>query len=423
MPVEIVVNGRSSRQRLLADGTMRTLTFDVAIDRSSWIAARSCRRRTPTRSSRWSAASRFAPSRRSAEWCLNAVNQCWTQKSPRIRASGELEDARKAYEQAYRQRLAGAPLTSPKAGATECARSPSGLLKDDDGHAPIAMSPSAFRLRLAEVGPDNDALVYGDGGPRWTFAQLEVEAREIARGLLALGVKPGERVAGPGDQRSGMGRAAICASQDRRDSGHGQHRAPGARRSTTCSGSEEPERSSRFAAFEMSTIYRCSATSAHSVTAVRRPRTHHLYGADPPPGTVPTTSCSTASQRASEDQLSAQERPHARYRHQHARHLRYDRISEGRPALQPEHRQQRLLARRRPGLHAAGSSVPVRPALSLLWLCDRGVGAFTHGACSCTAEFFEPRKVLETVARERCTALYGVRRCSSLSWSIQTSRH
>jgi hypothetical protein len=49
-------------------------------------------------------------SRPSIEWCLNAVNQCWTQKSPHFRAS-ELEDARKAYDharQVYRQRLAEA---------------------------------------------------------------------------------------------------------------------------------------------------------------------------------------------------------------------------------------------------------------------------------------------------------------------------
>ena len=36
------------------------------------------------------------------------------------------------------------------------------------------------------------------------------------------------------------------------------------------------------------------------------------------------------------------------------------------------------------------------------------LGSYTHGACLCPIEFFEPRKVLETVARERCTALYGV---------------
>jgi hypothetical protein len=38
-------------------------------------------------------------SRASAEWCLNAVNQCWTQKAPRIRPS-ELSDAKAAYDHA-----------------------------------------------------------------------------------------------------------------------------------------------------------------------------------------------------------------------------------------------------------------------------------------------------------------------------------
>ncbi|MGH7867356.1 MAG: hypothetical protein ACREP9_06895 [Candidatus Dormibacteraceae bacterium] len=36
---------------------------------------------------------------RSAEWCLAGVNQCWTQKSPRISA-GELPAAKQAYDHA-----------------------------------------------------------------------------------------------------------------------------------------------------------------------------------------------------------------------------------------------------------------------------------------------------------------------------------
>jgi fatty-acyl-CoA synthase len=41
--------------------------------------------------------------------------------------------------------------------------------------------------------------------------------------------------------------------------------------------------------------------------------------------------------------------------------------------------------------------------------CVIGVlGAYTHGAGLCMVEFFDPRRVLETVHRERCTALYGV---------------
>ena len=47
-------------------------------------------------------------SRRSAEWALDAVNQCWSQKAGRIKAS-ELEGARKAYDHAravYRRLIA-----------------------------------------------------------------------------------------------------------------------------------------------------------------------------------------------------------------------------------------------------------------------------------------------------------------------------
>jgi hypothetical protein len=108
VPVEIVVNGTPvASQKLLADGSMKTLTFDVAIDRSSWIAARILPSSHTNPVFTLVGGKPIRASRRSAEWCLNAVNQCWTQKSPRIRAS-ELDDARKAYEharQVYRQRL------------------------------------------------------------------------------------------------------------------------------------------------------------------------------------------------------------------------------------------------------------------------------------------------------------------------------
>ena len=36
------------------------------------------------------------------------------------------------------------------------------------------------------------------------------------------------------------------------------------------------------------------------------------------------------------------------------------------------------------------------------------LGAFTHGACLCPVVAFDAKQVLETVHRERCTALYGV---------------
>src|SRR5439155_7681834 len=47
--------------------------------------------------------------------------------------------------------------------------------------------------RLARALPSNEAIVY-TGGPRYTFVELDREARAIARGLMALGVARGERV-------------------------------------------------------------------------------------------------------------------------------------------------------------------------------------------------------------------------------------
>jgi hypothetical protein len=107
VPVEIVVNGVPvARQTLVADGTMRTLTFDVPLERSSWIAARILPSSHTNPVFALVEGKPIRASRASAEWCLNAVNQCWSQKAPQIRSS-EIDDARKAYEyarQIYRQR-------------------------------------------------------------------------------------------------------------------------------------------------------------------------------------------------------------------------------------------------------------------------------------------------------------------------------
>ena len=108
VPVEVIVNGqRAASQNLLADGTIRTLTFDVPLDRSSWIAVRILPSAHTNPVFVLVGGKPIRASRDSVEWCLNAVNQCWTQKAPRFRES-ELASARQAYERArevYRQRL------------------------------------------------------------------------------------------------------------------------------------------------------------------------------------------------------------------------------------------------------------------------------------------------------------------------------
>jgi fatty-acyl-CoA synthase len=49
--------------------------------------------------------------------------------------------------------------------------------------------------RLAHDYPNNDALVYPDRGLRYSFLELENLARQIARGLLDVGIQSGDRVA------------------------------------------------------------------------------------------------------------------------------------------------------------------------------------------------------------------------------------
>src|SRR5689334_21045878 len=106
VPVEIVVNGKSvAKQMMVADGTIHELKFDVPVKESSWIAARVLPSAHTNPVFAMVGAKPIRASRASAEWCLNAVNQCWTQKAPRISAA-EQADARKAYDHArevYRQ--------------------------------------------------------------------------------------------------------------------------------------------------------------------------------------------------------------------------------------------------------------------------------------------------------------------------------
>lgn len=106
IPVEIVMNGKViAAQRIPADGEIRDLKFEVPISESGWIAARVLPAAHTNPIFAIMGGKPIRASRRSAQWCLDAVNQCWTQKAPRIRAS-ELVEARKAYDHArevYRQ--------------------------------------------------------------------------------------------------------------------------------------------------------------------------------------------------------------------------------------------------------------------------------------------------------------------------------
>ncbi len=109
VPVKLLVNGRPVAQKnVAADGEIREVSFEVPIERSSWVAMRvlGSSHTNPV----WVVVDGepVRTSKRSAQWCLDSVDQCWSQKE-RFIAKAELADAKAAYAHArkeYRKRLA-----------------------------------------------------------------------------------------------------------------------------------------------------------------------------------------------------------------------------------------------------------------------------------------------------------------------------
>jgi hypothetical protein len=106
--VEAVVNGQAvAEQVIVADGTMRDVSFDLPIERSSWVALRVFPSSHTNPVFVIVDDKPIRASRRSAEWCLKGVDQCWSQKQ-RFYAPAEMRDAEAAYRharQTYRQLL------------------------------------------------------------------------------------------------------------------------------------------------------------------------------------------------------------------------------------------------------------------------------------------------------------------------------
>ena len=98
--LEVIVNGQAvATRRILADGVLRDVAFDIAIERSSWVALRILPSSHTNPIFVMVGGQPVRASRKSAEWCLKAVDQCWRQKSPQISAK-ERPEAEKAYEHA-----------------------------------------------------------------------------------------------------------------------------------------------------------------------------------------------------------------------------------------------------------------------------------------------------------------------------------
>ncbi len=105
VPVEVIVNGYPvAREEIEADGSVQSMNFDVELAHSSWVAVRILPS-VHTNPVFINIGDRpIRASRRSAEWCREAVDVCWNAKKGRIGHDelhqGEREQAAAAYDHA-----------------------------------------------------------------------------------------------------------------------------------------------------------------------------------------------------------------------------------------------------------------------------------------------------------------------------------
>lgn len=98
--VELVVDGYPVAQKnIVADGKLQDISFDTEIAHSSWVAMRILPSSHTNPIFVLVGGKSIRASRRSAEWCLKGVDQCWSQKQRFIKAN-EMDDAKAAYAHA-----------------------------------------------------------------------------------------------------------------------------------------------------------------------------------------------------------------------------------------------------------------------------------------------------------------------------------
>ena len=261
--------------------------------------------------------------------------------------------------------------------------------------------------RLARALPSREALVYVDG-PRYTFDALEREARTIARGLAALGVARGERVVLWATNvpewivlqfaLAKIGAILVTANTSLR-----------ARDIDYLLRQSEAGTLITIRGFRDVDYLRELEAAGAGVGRTPTLQRQIFIGDNPPPGFTPYAELRSAAARVSDADLDARA---GAVGVDDVINMQYTSGTTGFPKGV-------MLTSRNivNNGHALGEVLAYTPADRLCLCvplfhcfgCVIGVlGTFTHGGCLCAVEAFDPRRVLETVHRERCTALYGV---------------
>lgn len=247
---------------------------------------------------------------------------------------------------------------------------------------------------------DHEALAYPT--QRWTFTQLESEARLIARGLIAAGVKRGDRIAVWATNvpewivlqfaLAKVGAILVTVNTSLR-----------AREIEYLLRQSETSMLFTIAGFRgvdyMSELRESGATLDRVL----------FIGENCPAEATPYAQLRTMAESITDEELDARERE---IDVDDVINMQYTSGTTGFPKGV-------MLSSRNivNNGYWIGEGLGYTPADRLCLCvplfhcfgCVLGVlAAYTHGACLCPIEAFDPLQVLETVDREKCTALYGV---------------
>lgn len=275
----------------------------------------------------------------------------------------------------------------------------------------------ALLTHLAESIPTHEALVYADRNLRMTFAELETEARLIARGLTAAGVERGERVAVWATNvpewivlqfaLAKIGAILVTVNTALRATELDYLlRQSEAATVVTVQGFKDVDYVGALR--EIGAISKVAGDGKlpNLKRAIFIPR--HA-GETCPEGLMPFADLREKASAVSEAELDAQE---ALVGLDDVINMQYTSGTTGFPkGVMLSSRN--IVNNGYWMAHGLGYSPQDRLCLCVplfhCFGCVIGVlGAYTHGACLCSIEAFDARKVLETVERERCTSLYGV---------------
>jgi len=267
--------------------------------------------------------------------------------------------------------------------------------------------------RLAASLPDREAVVYADRGLRYTFEELEQEARLIARGLIAAGVSRGDRVAVWATNvpewivlqfaiaKVGAILVTVNTSLRAREIEY-LLRQSEASTLITIAG---------FKGVDYVDELREAGAVGHRPEPGRLPHLQRIFfiGESCPDDLAPYENLRELATSVTDAILDAREREVGV---DDVINMQYTSGTTGFPKGV-------MLSSRNivNNGYWIGQGLGYTPADRLCLCvplfhcfgCVLGVlAAFTHGACLCPVEFFDAARVLETISGERCTSLYGV---------------